>query len=121
MVVDLLLGGDLRYHLQQNVAFSEEAIVLYLCEIGSALDYLRGQRIIHRSVARRCGRRGLERGLSRVRCADRRDVKPENIILDEDGHAHLTDFNIATVLRDGELAVSMSGTKPYMGACSKMF
>lgn len=30
------------------------------------------------------------------------------------GHAHLTDFNIATRLpRDG-LACSMSGTKPYM-------
>ena len=48
-------------------------------------------------------------------CCFNRDVKPENVILDEDGHAHLTDFNIATVLRDGEMAVSVSGTKPYMG------
>lgn len=31
------------------------------------------------------------------------------------GHAHVTDFNIATVLEDGELATSMSGTKPYIG------
>jgi hypothetical protein len=31
------------------------------------------------------------------------------------GHAHITDFNIATVLENGELATSMSGTKPYMG------
>lgn len=30
------------------------------------------------------------------------------------GHAHLTDFNIATSLQTDELAVSMSGTKPYM-------
>nr|CAD7442298.1 unnamed protein product [Timema bartmani] len=30
------------------------------------------------------------------------------------GHAHLTDFNIATVLDGGKLATSMSGTKPYM-------
>nr|CAD7193580.1 unnamed protein product [Timema douglasi] len=30
-------------------------------------------------------------------------------------HAHLTDFNIATVLDGGKLATSMSGTKPYMG------
>uniref|UniRef100_A0A8C2P9A4 non-specific serine/threonine protein kinase n=1 Tax=Capra hircus TaxID=9925 RepID=A0A8C2P9A4_CAPHI len=28
MVVDLLLGGDLRYHLQQNVQFSEDAVRL---------------------------------------------------------------------------------------------
>ena len=48
MVVDLLLGGDLRYHLQQNVTFSEDSIRLYLCEIASALDYLKANRIIHR-------------------------------------------------------------------------
>lgn len=48
MVVDLLLGGDLRYHLQQSVQFSEDAVKLYLCEMTLALDYLRGQHIIHR-------------------------------------------------------------------------
>ncbi|TRY82292.1 hypothetical protein DNTS_009388 [Danionella cerebrum] len=48
MVVDLLLGGDLRYHLQQNVQFSEEAVKLYLCEMTLALEYLQSQHIIHR-------------------------------------------------------------------------
>ena len=48
MVVDLLLGGDLRYHLQQSVQFSEDAVKLYLCEMTLALDYLRSQHIIHR-------------------------------------------------------------------------
>ena len=51
MVVDLLLGGDLRYHLQQNVYFSEESIRLFLCEIASALDYLKSQHILHRYVS----------------------------------------------------------------------
>ncbi|XP_061692515.1 serine/threonine-protein kinase 32C-like isoform X5 [Syngnathoides biaculeatus] len=59
MVVDLLLGGDLRYHLQQSVPFSEDAVKLYLCEMTLALDYLQSQHIIHR------------------------DVKPDNILLDE--------------------------------------
>uniref|UniRef100_A0A672LLI3 Serine/threonine kinase 32C n=1 Tax=Sinocyclocheilus grahami TaxID=75366 RepID=A0A672LLI3_SINGR len=50
MVVDLLLGGDLRYHLQQNnVQFTEDAVKLYLCEMTLALDYLQSQHIIHRS------------------------------------------------------------------------
>ena len=31
------------------------------------------------------------------------------------GHVHITDFNIATMLEDDQLATSMSGTKPYMG------
>uniref|UniRef100_A0A8B9XFY4 Serine/threonine-protein kinase 32C n=1 Tax=Bos mutus grunniens TaxID=30521 RepID=A0A8B9XFY4_BOSMU len=90
MVVDLLLGGDLRYHLQQNVQFSEDTVRLYVCEMALALDYLRGQHIIHR------------------------DVKPDNILLDERGHAHLTDFNIATIIKDGERATALAGTKPYM-------
>ncbi|KAF5902121.1 serine/threonine-protein kinase 32C, partial [Clarias magur] len=90
MVVDLLLGGDLRYHLQQNVQFTEEAVKLYLCEMTLALDYLQSQHIIHR------------------------DIKPDNILLDEQGHAHLTDFNIATIIKDGERATALAGTKPYM-------
>ncbi|XP_046383165.1 serine/threonine-protein kinase 32B [Ischnura elegans] len=98
MVSDLLLGGDLRYHVSQEVPFSEDCVVLYVAEIGLALDYLRRKRIIHR------------------------DIKPDNILLDEEGHAHITDFNIATVLSEGQLATSMSGTKPYMApevfACS---
>nr|XP_010957917.1 serine/threonine-protein kinase 32A [Camelus bactrianus] len=74
MVVDLLLGGDLRYHLQQNVRFQEDTVKLFICELAMALDYLQGQRIIHR------------------------DMKPDNILLDEHGHAHVTDFNVATTL-----------------------
>ncbi|XP_045147586.1 serine/threonine-protein kinase 32C [Echinops telfairi] len=90
MVVDLLPGGDLRHHLQQKVQFSEATVRLYVCELALALDYLCSQHIIHR------------------------DVKPDNILLDEQGHAHLTDFNIATIIKDGERATALAGTKPYM-------
>lgn len=61
MVSDLLLGGDLRYHIQQVVKFSEDSIVLFVAEIALALDYLQNHKIIHR------------------------DIKPDNIVLDEDG------------------------------------
>lgn len=90
MVVDLLLGGDLRYHIQQECQFNEDRVKLYIAEIALALDYLQSKHIIHR------------------------DIKPDNILLDEEGHVHITDFNIATVISDGQLATSMSGTKPYM-------
>lgn len=48
MVVDLLLGGDIRYHLQQVTKFDESRVKLYLCELGSALGYLRTKKVIHR-------------------------------------------------------------------------
>ncbi|KAF5273918.1 hypothetical protein FQA39_LY01033 [Lamprigera yunnana] len=90
MVSDLLLGGDLRYHIQQEVYFNAEAVKLTICELALALDYLQSKHIVHR------------------------DVKPDNILLDEEGHMHLTDFNIATVVKNGKMASSMSGTKPYI-------
>uniref|UniRef100_A0A8R1DK04 Protein kinase domain-containing protein n=2 Tax=Caenorhabditis japonica TaxID=281687 RepID=A0A8R1DK04_CAEJA len=90
MVSDLLLGGDLRYHLSQQGKFAEDRAKLYLCEICLAVDYLHQMKIVHR------------------------DIKPENILLDEQGHAHLTDLNLATQLEHDELATSYSGTRPYM-------
>uniref|UniRef100_A0A8C1NPR3 Serine/threonine kinase 32B n=1 Tax=Cyprinus carpio TaxID=7962 RepID=A0A8C1NPR3_CYPCA len=59
MVVDLLLGGDLRFHLQKKVGFNEQTVKLYVCELVLALDYLQRSHIIHR------------------------DIKPDNILLDE--------------------------------------
>uniref|UniRef100_A0A182T237 Protein kinase domain-containing protein n=1 Tax=Anopheles maculatus TaxID=74869 RepID=A0A182T237_9DIPT len=47
MVCDLLAGGDLRYHLQHQVEFSEAGVSLLVCELGSALDYLQKQRVVH--------------------------------------------------------------------------
>lgn len=48
IVLDLMLGGDIRYHLKQGVRFREHDVKLYLLEIGSVLDYLRGKNILHR-------------------------------------------------------------------------
>lgn len=47
-VVDLLLGGDLRYHMQKDLNFTEQHVQLYLAELTLALDYLREKSILHR-------------------------------------------------------------------------
>lgn len=48
MVVDLLVGGDLRYHINHGVVFDDAAVQLFVLETASALDYLRGKGIVHR-------------------------------------------------------------------------
>jgi serine/threonine kinase 32 len=67
LVVDLMTGGDLRFHISRKT-FTEEAVRFWVAELGCALRYIHGQNIIHR------------------------DVKPDNVLLDADGHVHLTDF-----------------------------
>jgi serine/threonine kinase 32 len=90
MVSDLLLGGDLHYHLQNGGKFSEVRVKLYACEIGLAIDYLQSRNIMHR------------------------DIKPANLLLDNQGHVCLTDFNLATKLEPNSLATAFCGTKPQM-------
>ena len=67
LVVDLMSGGDLRFHISRKT-FTEEAVRFWIAELGCAIRYIHGQNIIHR------------------------DIKPDNVLLDADGHVHLTDF-----------------------------
>lgn len=73
IVMDLLNGGDLRFHISRKT-FTEEAVRFWMAELGCALRYIHSQGIIHR------------------------DVKPDNVLLDAEGHLHLADFVRTTVL-----------------------
>ena len=48
MVLDLMLGGDIRFHLNEGKRFTEQQVILYLAEVGLALDYLHSLQIVHR-------------------------------------------------------------------------
>ncbi|KAM7207459.1 Protein kinase-like domain containing protein [Naviculisporaceae sp. PSN 640] len=89
LVVDLMSGGDLRFHISRK-AFTEDAVRFWISELGCALRYIHGQGIIHR------------------------DVKPDNVLLDADGHVHLTDFNVASDIIPGKVLTSKSGTLAYL-------
>jgi serine/threonine protein kinase len=50
MVLDLMLGGDLRFHLDRVGLMKEDVVRFYVCEMALALDYLHSKGIVHRSV-----------------------------------------------------------------------
>jgi serine/threonine kinase 32 len=50
MVLDLMLGGDLRFHLDRMGKFSVDMIRLYSCEISSGLAHLHSHNIVHRDL-----------------------------------------------------------------------
>ncbi|KAF9109422.1 hypothetical protein BGX27_007644 [Mortierella sp. AM989] len=90
MVLDLMLGGDLRFHLERAGPMKEDVVRFYVAELALALNALHSRRVIHR------------------------DLKPDNILLDEHGHAHLTDFNIAVYFNPNKPLLSIAGSMAYM-------
>ncbi len=48
MVLDLMLGGDLRFHLDRLGTMPEEYVRFYAAEIALGLNYLHSLNIIHR-------------------------------------------------------------------------
>ncbi|KAI7868063.1 kinase-like domain-containing protein [Spinellus fusiger] len=91
LVLDVMAGGDLRFQLTQTGPLSELQVRFYMAEIALGLASLHQQRIAHR------------------------DIKPENILLDAEGHVHLSDLNTATRFdRHHPLQWSMAGSPAYM-------
>lgn len=82
LVLEFVSGGDLGFHLDHS-----RQIQLYLAELATAVSKVHQRGIVFR------------------------DLKPSNILIDEEGHLKLTDFGLASKC---ELAVSMCGTHEYL-------
>jgi serine/threonine protein kinase len=89
LVMDLLTGGDLRYHVSKYKKFSEEQTKFFVCCILLGQEYFHVNNILHR------------------------DIKPENLVLDERGYVRITDFGIAKFYQK-ENSSETSGTPGYM-------
>ena len=73
-VLEYVPGGELFSHLRRLGRFDEPSARFYATEIVLALEYLHDRQIAFR------------------------DLKPENVLLDADGHVKLTDFGFAKAL-----------------------
>ena len=89
LVMDLLSGGDLRFHISRHKKFSEEQTRFFICCLITSLEYIHSNNVIHR------------------------DIKPENLVLDSKGYLRLTDFGIAKENMEDNSSET-SGTPGYM-------
>ena len=89
LVMDMLSGGDLRYHISRYRKFSEEQTRFFISNMIYALKYIHENNVIHR------------------------DIKPENLVLDENGYVRITDFGIAKENMPDNSSET-SGTPGYM-------
>ena len=89
LVMDLLNGGDLRFHVSRYRKFSEEQTRFFIANMIYALEYIHENNVIHR------------------------DIKPENLVLDDKGYVRITDFGIAKENMPDNSSET-SGTPGYM-------
>ena len=91
LVLEYCPNGDLSKHLLIEKRFSEKKAKFYLCEVLLALEDLHKRDIIFR------------------------DLKPDNVILDEEGHCKLTDFGLSREgISENQYAQSFCGSLAYL-------
>jgi serine/threonine-protein kinase len=92
LAMKFMTGGPLSNLIARGPLVLPEALAI-LSDVAAALDYAHGQGVVHR------------------------DVKPANVLLDDEGRAYLSDFGIARVAGEGKpltLSGGVYGTPGYM-------
>jgi len=93
IVMDLMLGGDIRYYLKRKPkGFDEDTAKFMTATFIISLEAVHEKKILHR------------------------DIKPDNMVLDAKGYGRLTDFGIAQQLKEEKnyMCTVGSGTLGYM-------
>lgn len=88
MVMEYVVGGELFSVLRRAQRFPNDIAKFYAAEVILALEYLHSFHIIYR------------------------DLKPENLLVDKDGHIKMTDFGFAKFVPD--VTRTLCGTPEYL-------
>lgn len=73
LVLDFCPGGELFFHIVKQKRFKESVARFYIAEVILAIEHLHKNEILYR------------------------DLKPENVLIDYDGHIKLTDFGLSAI------------------------
>ena len=91
MVTEFMQGGEMFFHLFKEKRFTNEKAKFYLVEIILAIEFLHKNNMMYR------------------------DLKPENVLLDKNGHIKITDFGLSKILsRKNEKTYTICGTPQYL-------
>jgi len=88
MLMEYIIGGELFSQLRKVGRFSNDTSRFYAAEIVLALEYLHEKNIVYR------------------------DLKPENLLIDREGHMKITDFGFAKQVEDRTW--TLCGTPEYL-------
>jgi len=89
MLFDYISGGELFSRLRKEGRFSYDVTLFYSSEIFLSIQYLHKLNIAYR------------------------DLKPENLLIDKDGHIKLTDFGFAKTI-ENDRTFTLCGTPEYL-------
>ncbi|XP_069753446.1 rhodopsin kinase grk7-a-like [Narcine bancroftii] len=92
LVMTLMNGGDLKFHIYNigEKGIKMNRVIFYTAQITCGILHLHSQNIVYR------------------------DMKPENVLLDDNGNCRLSDLGLAVRIKEGKAVNQTAGTNGYM-------